>query len=269
MAFAVCLGFVVSGCMRAPIYHPTSVSPAQVEQLAAAYGARVERLAVSSRVELVGVRRDPVGAAPLLLFFGGNAMAISESVAVLREVATDDDWGFAVWAYRGYDGSGGSPAQKALFADALAQVNHLGIPAERLAVIGQSLGTGVAVHLAAERARAGQAPAAVVLLSPYTSIRRVADELLGMPIGWILSDRFETLDELPGVQSPVLVIHGARDDVIPAAHGREVAAALGERATLVEVEVAGHNDLWAMPQTAATIRRFIAAQTGWAPAEGP
>lgn len=257
MAIGTSLALVFGGCLRAPIYHPTGLTRAHVEQVASAYGGRVESLRVADGIELVGVRRDAQGDAPVVLFFGGNAMALSNSVAVLHEVVSGTASGFAVWAYRGYDGSGGRPAQEALFSDALAQVEHLGVASRRLVLMGQSLGTGVAVHVAAARARSGEPPAAVVLLSPYTSIRRVADELMSLPVGWLLADRFETERDLPAVASPVLIIHGQRDESIGVAHAQDVAAALGARATLEVLAGAGHNDLWSMPQTAAEIRRFI------------
>lgn len=255
------LSLILGGCMRSLIYYPTGMTAADVERLASAYGARAERLSVGDQVELSGVRRDGPDGTPLLLFFGGNAMALAESVAVLHEVAGATDWRYAVWAYRGYDGSGGAPSQKALFADALREVRHLAVPHERLFLIGQSLGTGVAVHAAATMARAGEPPAGVVLLSPYTSIRRVANEAVGIPVGWLLADTFETERELPAIASPTLILHGARDDIIGIDHGREIAGALGDRATLVELPSAGHNDLWADPRTRTEIRSFVAART--------
>lgn len=246
------------GCVRSPIYFPTTTSPAVVDQLAAAYDARRDPLAVAPDVTLTGLRHDGAPGAPVLVFFGGNAMSIVETSSLLADLCRGSDWGWGAWAYRGYDGSGGRPRQDDLFADALAQAQHLGVPGRRLVVIGQSLGTGVAVHLAARLAERGDPPAGVVLLSPYTSIRRVADEALGLPLGWVLADRFETTRDLPGVRSPVLVIHGVRDDIIGIAHGREVAAALGERATLVEVPEAGHNDLWLSDVPLTRIRAFVA-----------
>jgi pimeloyl-ACP methyl ester carboxylesterase len=246
------------GCLRSPIYYPTTTSSSVVDQLAAAYDARRDPLVVEPDVTLTGLRHDGAVGAPVLVFFGGNAMSIVETSSLLADLTRGSDRGWGAWAYRGYDGSGGRPRQDAIFRDALVQVEHLGVGGRRLFVIGQSLGTGVAVHLAARLAERGDPPAGVVLLSPYTSIRRVADEALGLPLGWVLADRYETERELPGVRSPVLVIHGVQDDIIGIAHGREVAAALGERATLVEVPEAGHNDLWMTDVPLTRIRAFVA-----------
>lgn len=257
MAFSL---LSLPGCIRSPIYYPTATSAAVVDRLAAAYDARRDPLVVESDVTLTGLRHDGGADAPVLVFFGGNAMSIVETASLLAEITRGSDWGWGAWAYRGYDGSGGRPRQDAIFRDALAQVQHLAIGGRRLFVIGQSLGTGVAVHLASSLAERGDPPAGVVLLSPYTSIRRVADEALGLPLGWVLADRYETERELPGVRSPVLVIHGAQDDIIGIAHGREVAAALGERATLVELPQAGHNDLWMTDVPLTRIRTFVAEQ---------
>jgi len=262
LAIMAILGFTLPGCVRSPIYFPTSTPAQVIRQLEEAYDARRDAFEVEPGVTLMGLRHDGGDDAPMLVFFGGNAMSIVESASVLAQVTTGRDWGWAVWAYRGYDGSDGSPRQDKLFADALAQVRHLGVPPRRLIAIGQSLGTGIAMHLTAELARRGEAPAGAVVLSPYTSIKRVAEEAIGLPIGWLLADRYETELELPAVASPVLVIHGVQDDIIAIAHGREVAAALGNRATLVEIPEAGHNDLWTAPLVPDAIRRFIEARIG-------
>ncbi len=245
------------GCVRSPIYYPTTTPAAVVERLAELHDARVEPIA-SRAIRLVGLRHPAVPDAAELLFFGGNAMSLVETSGVLAQLVQDRPWGWAVWAYRGYDGSQGTPKQDDLIADAGRQVRHLGARPQRLFLIGQSLGTGVAVYLAAALSRAGTPPAGVVLLSPYTSIRRVADEALGMPLGWLLADRWEALPQLVDVEAPVLIVHGAGDEVIDVAHGRAVAAALGERARLVVVADAGHNDLWLAAETAASIRSFVA-----------
>lgn len=254
MAFS---GFAFPGCIRSPIYYPTATPAAVVDRLAAAFDAARDPLDVAPGVTLTGLRHHGAAQAPVLMFFGGNAMSIIDGATILGSLTSGRDWGWGVWAYRGYDGSGGSPRQDAIFADAIIAARHLDVPPRQLFVIGQSLGTGVAVHVAAELAARNSPPAGVVLLSPYTSIRRVADEALGLPLGWLLADRYETTRELSAIRSPLLILHGEHDEVIAIEHGREIAAALGERATFVEVLGAGHNDLWATDVPVGEIRRFI------------
>lgn len=185
-------------------------------------------------------------------------MAITDSLEVLSLITTARSWGIAAFAYRGYDGSGGSPAEKELCADAARIVEHLGVPSNDLFLVGQSLGTGIAVHTARDLSAAGHAPAGVILISPYTSLTAVANDLFGgLPVGLLLSDRYQTDAKLDELTSPVLVVHGARDEVIGVTHGKEVAAQLGEKATLRVLPTAGHNDIWLYEEAAEAVRTFV------------
>ena len=134
------------------------------------------------------------------------------------------------------------PHEAGLYGDASAVLDALqreGIGRDRVALLGISLGTGVAVEMAA-RDRA----AALVLISPYTSIPAVAAAaLLFLPARWICPDRFDTLSKAPGLRVPTLVIHGDADEVVPFTMGRQVAAAVSG-ATMRIVAGGHHNDLF-------------------------
>ncbi|MBI5508667.1 MAG: alpha/beta hydrolase [Deltaproteobacteria bacterium] len=144
--------------------------------------------------------------------------------------------------YRGYGGLAGEPSESGLFADAAAAVQAVyasGVSQDRVAIVGRSLGTGVAV----EMARRGHGRA-LVLVSPYTNMPDVARSLVG-PLTFLVADKFDSLARIKEVQVPITVIHGTNDAVVPFALGERLA--LAARARLVVVRDRGHNDLDNLP----------------------
>jgi pimeloyl-ACP methyl ester carboxylesterase len=149
--------------------------------------------------------------------------------------------------YRGYGGNPGSPSESALFADALAlhdwAVLRTDVDPARIVAIGRSLGSGVAVYLAAERPLAG-----VVLVTPYDSFRAVAQRHYPyVPVSLLLKHSFDSIRRAPGISLPVLVLAAQRDDVVPLAHARALFSKWGGPKTWREFAGAGHNDLEADP----------------------
>ncbi len=187
-------------------------------------------------------------ARPTLVYFHGNAEAAIYNIDLARSLAAR---GLDVFVaeYRGYGGCPGSPSEAGLLLDARAAVAaacaRTGAAPADVVLFGRSLGTGVAAALAAEGV--GRA---VVLLSPYTSILDVAADMVPRPLALLaLRDTFDSRARLLRAAQPVLVIHGSRDQVIPYAHGRALAEALGPRATLLTLEGCDHNDVFAREAT--------------------
>ncbi len=146
--------------------------------------------------------------------------------------------------YRGYGGNPGRPTEDGLAADARAARDALlardGSDADRLAYLGESLGTGVVAALAADDAP-GPPPVAVVLRSPFTELADVgAGAFPFLPVRTLLRDRYPVVDDLAEVEVPVLVVAGERDRVVATPRSLEVADAL--EAALVTVPGADHND---------------------------
>jgi uncharacterized protein len=240
---------------RSMLYHPTNDEPVPPA------GWTAERLRVEPEVELVGLVRSPtIAGARGVLFFGGNGSSIGGNRDLLRLIdGPGTGAGLAVFAYRGYDGSDGEPAEPALKSDARAIVRFLaesrGFEPAKLVLIGQSLGSGVASYLAAELSKEGTPPRALILLSPYTSIARVFDDHVPLiPIGWAVRDSWRTDKLTTEIKCPVLIIHGTLDTLITIKHGRRLTELFGARAKLLEIEAAGHNDLFRDPRTAEAIR---------------
>ena len=253
---------VLTSCSRALLYHPTRLSQAEAQALENKPGWKGVRLAhdEGSNFGLVSPARE--GGAPWLLFFGGNGMKIESSQQVLSDIRGEQAYGLCVFAYRGYDTSDGQPAQEALLSDAVAAYDWLqrehGVAPEQLVTVGQSLGTGIAVHVSVTLARRGAAPAGTVLLSPYTSMAQVFDDHLPLiPIGWAVSEDYRTEELTEELTPPILMIHGDRDEVIDVRHGRELAKLLEGRAELKVIPGAHHNDLWDRAEVLDAVQGFV------------
>jgi fermentation-respiration switch protein FrsA (DUF1100 family) len=248
-------------CIRDIIYHPSEMTPQQVAQIASRTGW--EQVTVKGEVDLVGIVRRPAPGQLVLLFFGGNDMSLDDSQGFLLNLTKNVPCGLAVFAYRGYDGSGGSPTEQGLVQDAerIARylMDTLQIPANRLVPFGYSLGSGVATQLAAALSRAHEAPAGLVLGAPYASMAGVFDDHTSpVPSGWMVPDRFESVKFAPDVTCPVLLAHGEADAVIPVHNAVDLAGVFGTRATLVRVPEGRHNNVFASPLAMEALTKFMA-----------
>ena len=177
----------------------------------------------------------------VIVYFHGNGGNIANRGDRLRHFA-DGRFGVLLLEYRGYGGNLGSPTEDGLFADARAALDFLnsqGVGADRIVLYGESLGSGVAVRMASEQ------PVALLLLeAPYASIAAVARwHYPFLPVDLILKDRFDSLSRIGAVKSPILVLQGGRDNVIPAESGRELFAAAPEPKEIWVAPDGGHNDL--------------------------
>ncbi len=155
----------------------------------------------------------------------------------------DARMGVLLLAYRGYSGNEGEPSEEGLYADARAALDWLdsqGVPDRSIAIYGQSLGTGVATEMAAEREYG-----ALVLEAPYTSVVDVAAARFPIvPVDLLMIDRFDSLSRIDEIDEPLLVMHGDSDLVIPQRFGRELfEAADGPKTGFWPVGV-GHKDIF-------------------------
>jgi fermentation-respiration switch protein FrsA (DUF1100 family) len=161
--------------------------------------------------------------------------------------------------YRGYGENSGSPSEQGLAHDARAAREYLlgrpDVDASRLVYFGESLGAAVAASLAQEHA-----PAALILRSPFTSLTDVGRyHYPFLPVRQLLRDRYASVDRIPHVRSPLLVIAGSRDRIVPLEQSRRLFdAATGPRALEI-IAGADHNDeaLLNGPQMVGAIVAFV------------
>ncbi|MCX6552988.1 MAG: alpha/beta hydrolase [Acidobacteria bacterium] len=187
------------------------------------------------RVAPAGVPRATV------IVFNGNAGNRSFRAPLARGL-TEAGYAVVLFDYRGYGDSGGSPSEDGLAEDARAVLRAVRARPEAgrrpVVFFGESLGTGVAVRLAAE-----EPPAALVLRSPFTSITDVAaHHYFFLPVRRLLWDRFDALSRISQVRCPVLVVAGDRDRVVPFALSQRLFAAAPAPKHFVTVSGADHND---------------------------
>ncbi|MCL4401190.1 MAG: alpha/beta hydrolase [Acidobacteria bacterium] len=151
--------------------------------------------------------------------------------------------------YRGYGRSEGQPSESGLYRDADTAYQYLldaGYTPEQIVVYGQSLGSAVAVDLAARKPVRG-----VILEAPFPSISAVAGRALPV-LGRIAVWGFDSVSKISRVRAPLLIIHGDRDRTVPFDLGESLFAAAAEPKSFWRVRGAGHNDL---PETAGTAYR--------------
>jgi fermentation-respiration switch protein FrsA (DUF1100 family) len=191
---------------------------------------------------------------PTLLYFHGNGGTLLVRADRIRRFLADG-LGLLMPAYRGYSGSTGKPSEAALIADAQLAYDHLlglGPRADRIVAYGESLGTGVAVQLAASRR-----VAAVVLDAPYSSLIDIARRHYGfIPVRTFLLDTFASIDHIGRIGAPLLVMHGAEDRVIPLDSGKTLFDAAKQPKEMVVLTGAGHSDIYAYGAM-QVLRRFI------------
>jgi fermentation-respiration switch protein FrsA (DUF1100 family) len=193
--------------------------------------------------------------APVVLFLHGNAGDIGNHLPFAKFLITAG-YGLLALEYRGYGGNPGSPSEAGLTDDARAAFAFLktqGIPDGRVVLFGESLGTGVAVAMAAEH------PVhAMILRSPYTSISDVAAVAFWyLPARWLVRDRFDALAKISRNKAPLFAFHGDRDTLIPITLGRQLFDAAVEPKTWLAIEGVGHNDVQT-PEAERAVLDFLA-----------
>lgn len=185
---------------------------------------------------------------PTVLFFHGNGGEISDRA---KRFAYLQAQGFGVMfvSYRGYGASTGSISEQGLITDALTAYDALrakGVVPDDIMLLGESLGTGVALQLAAQRA-----VAAIALEAPYTALVDIAAERYWwLPVRWLMKDQFRSRDFIAKVKVPILIQHGDADRVVPVAQGRALFAMANEPKQIVVIPGAGHDvvfeeEVWA------------------------
>jgi uncharacterized protein len=234
-----------------------SLRPEQGVRVAQQYPhAEPIRIDVGDRASLHGwlVKSPRTGPSPLLIYFPGNADEISGYIGQQQRIGNH---ALLLMNYRGYGLSSGTPSETALFEDALRIYDTMStrpdVDSRRIAVLGRSLGSGVAVHLATQRP-----VSAVILTTPYDSIAAVAQtHYPGVPILPLLRHRFDSISRVGAIRQPALFLVAATDDVIPTSHAVALYQAWPPAKTWRLLEGTNHADIVDHPAYWEIVGRFL------------
>ncbi len=201
----------------------------------------------------------PRSGMPTILYLHGNNCNLSNRLERVSRFLRDG-YGLLMPSFRGYGVSTGSPSELNNVNDALFaydQLHQSGVSGADIILYGESLGTGVAVQVAARRSIG-----AVILEAPFTSLRDLArHRLRSLPAYSFLKDKFNSLEHIKQVTAPLLIVHSLGDEVIPIAFGRWLFDAAPGPKEFLRVRGAGHYGLFqagAWPK----VRQFLEHRVG-------
>jgi uncharacterized protein len=233
---ALCVALFLG--QRSLIYYPQPKSVSDDNMLT---------LNVDGERILIATRRRP--GADAVIYFGGNAEDVPRSLPTLADAFPERS--LYALNYRGYGGSTGKPSETALIADALVLFDRVHVDHPHIIVIGRSLGSGVAIHIASERP-----VERLVLVTPYASILNIAaSQFPYLPIRWLLLDKFESWRYASKVTAPTQLIAAQNDEVIPRASTESLYRIFAHSlAALTVIRGVGHNTISESPEYIPTLR---------------
>ena len=179
------------------------------------------KIITSDNIELLGWYHEKnIKDFKTLIFFHGNAGSLENRIHKLNHFQ-DMDINFLIIAWRGFSGNDGKPSEQGLYVDGESAINWLikkGVDEKNLILYGESLGTGVATHLAQNKNFAG-----VILETPFTSMIDAAKTFYPyIPVNLLLKDKFENYKKVKNINSPILVMHGEKDQLVPFSMGKKI-----------------------------------------------
>jgi uncharacterized protein len=253
---ALCLYLILAAVLyltqRSLMYFPETIhtTPAQ----AGLPEANEITLTASDGVNSIVWHVAPHDNKPVILYFHGNGGALRHRVERFRKL-TADGIGLVALEYRGFGGLAGSPSEAGLIADAQAAYDFSvkRYPAQQIVLWGESLGTGVAVALAAEKP-VGR----VILEAPFTSAAAVGSEHYWyMPVRLLMRDQYRSDERIARITAPLLILHGVHDRVVPFAMGERMFELANKPKHIVRFLDGSHEDLDANGALNA-VGRFLA-----------
>ena len=219
------------------------LSTARVDPVAAGLpAAREIEIPQQDGSFVVAWQVPPRNGKPTILYFHGNGGSLQHRVYRFIDL-TLEGYGLLALSYPGYGGSQGSPSEDSIMAAAFLAYDQLrteGVQPNDIVVYGNSLGSGVAVQLAAQRPVGG-----LILEAAYTSAVEVAQDSVPIfPVWWLMKDKFRSDLWVGKISAPTLMIHGRRDQVVPIEYGEKLSNMIRTLTRFVSIDNAGHDNLW-------------------------
>lgn len=190
---------------------------------------------------------------PTVLYLHGNSGHIGYRMPIARQLI-NAGFGVLLLEYRGYGGNRGSPSEQGFYNDARAGLEFLTknkVTDDNLVIFGESLGTGVATKMAEEHRAC-----ALILQSPFTSIT----DLARYHYPWLLFkpwDNYNSLGRIRQINTPLLVIHGQKDLIVPYQNGLTLFNAANKPKNMLSLPNHKHNNIWSATEVYGTIISFI------------
>lgn len=236
---------------RQLIYVPSSTIPNRTT--AHADDMKIITLHTQDGLNLMSWYKPAYTHQPTVLILHGNAGNIATRMTLARSLM-DAGLGVLLLEYRGYGGNPGQPTEQGFYQDARAAMNFLhqqSIQNKDIILYGESLGTGVATKLATE-----YKVAAVILQSPYTSLTALGR----YHYPWIFIkpwDKFDSLSRITQISSPLLILHGKKDTLVPYQQGLQLFNAAHQQKFMISYPQKGHHRLWEAPGLMHEVIEFI------------
>ena len=200
------------------LYHPTENNYSGDQILVS-----IEKIKINTQdgIELMSwYHNKNVNNYKTILFLHGNAGSLENRIHKINHFK-DMNINFLLVAWRGFSGNKGTPTEKGLYEDAESAVRWLkskGVRENNIIVYGESLGTGVATEIAQNKNFAG-----IILESPFTSmIDAGKDKYPYLPVRLLLKDRYESNKKIKNINSPILIMHGKVDNIVPFHMGKKM-----------------------------------------------
>ena len=257
--FTVLIGFIMFplGCSKNFVYYPEKKVIATPENAGLAFEDLT--LTTEDGIRIKGWYVPFKGSESVVLWFHGNAGNMGNRVNLLQRLHEELQLNILIIDYRGYGQSEGEISEEGTAKDALAAYDYLltrrDINPKKIFIFGRSLGAAVAVRLAAETR-----PAGLILEAPFTSIKAMTAETLPwLPFKGLVSIKYDSLSKIKSVKSPLLIMHGDQDKVVPYKQGETLFKAANPPKFFYTITGADHNNSYIVGGTAyfERIKTFI------------
>ena len=194
-------------------------------------------------LKLLAWFQKPKDKKSMLVYFHGNSFDIGER-AYRIERYIKNGWGVLLVAWRGYSGNKGTPTEKNLYIDGQATIDwlkkNINLQNSDIVLYGESLGCGVAIELALQNEFKS-----IILEAPFTSMADIGQQRFPIyPVKYLTLDKFDNLSKIEKISSPLLIIHGKNDEIIPCSHSLKLFQKAKEPKKNVCVDEAMHNNLY-------------------------
>ncbi len=181
---------------------------------------KIEKISIKSDNTLVAWYHKKNENFKTLVFFHGNAGNLSNRIYKLNELSKMN-LNYLIFAYRGFNGNKGKPTEEGLYKDAENVIKWLkskNILENQIVLYGESLGTAISVNVAQYKEFAG-----IILEAPFTSMLEMGQKYYPIfPVKYLLKDKFETIKKIKNLRSPILIMHGKKDKIVPFEMGQKI-----------------------------------------------